>query len=141
MVLINGDLIMEDLTQMEMRLGDHICKLIKQIYYPNDPWQQVYRVIGNKFSIFKKILRTFYPEVTEVIELLKKIQGVDKQYVEDVFSFEGRVNQESSVVADNPAKYGVKVTWVPISIERVEMIDAIRQITVNDAVIDVKQFA
>jgi hypothetical protein len=135
---------MEDLTKLEMRLGDHICKLIKQIYYLNDTWQASYRNIGTKFSLFKRIMRTFYPDIVDITDILKKVQEVDTQYIDDVFGFEERVNQKSgdgTANPANPAKYGKKVTWVPISIERVELLEAVRQITVNDSVIDISKIA
>lgn len=130
---------MEDLTQLEMRYGYHICKLIKQIYYPNDTWQASYRNNGSKFSLFKRIMRTFYPDIVEITDILKQVQDVDERYIEDVFGFEDRVKGEVKII--NGAKYDKKVTWVPIAIERVELLEAIRQITVNDAVINIQQFA
>jgi len=128
---------MEDLTQLEMRLGDKICHLIKQIYFESDTWQSSYRKIAVKFSLFKRIMRTFYPDIVEITDILSKVQGFIAKDVEDIFSFEDRVKEEVKVIQG--AKYDKRVTWVPIGIERLELLEAIRQVTVNDAVIEVKK--
>lgn len=77
---------MEDLTQLEMRYGDHICKLIKQIYYKDAAWVESYRLVAQKFSEFKRKMRIVYPEIKEMADVLEKVQYYSSKEVIDALN-------------------------------------------------------
>jgi predicted nuclease of restriction endonuclease-like RecB superfamily len=56
-----------------VNLGANVCNSLKQIYFPDQPWQACYRDVAQKFTCLKQIMRKFYSDKSE-IDMLKELQ-------------------------------------------------------------------
>lgn len=91
---------MDDLTRIEIQLGSNICNLIKQIYYRDEKWGDVRDKITSKFSSFKKILRKFYPDCKNNVELLKKVNDFGLDDIEDIFNLDNKQLRNERISAN-----------------------------------------
>lgn len=69
-------------TTVEINLGAIVCKKIKSIYFADKEWVDCHRLVAQKFSEFKKKMRAFYTDKTE-IELLDEIRKYSDDDIRD----------------------------------------------------------
>lgn len=111
----------------ETILGENICKKIKYIYFHGYRWEDCNKQVAFKFSMLKKSLRYFYSiDSTENnIELLKKVMTFTNEDIKQAIdSFEEKIESDKI----NDAKYGDNVTWVPIPLDRPDLLDQVKKI-------------
>lgn len=114
----------------EITLGEIICIRIKQIYFSDESWPDCYQKVANKFTVFKRIMRKIYPD-TEIVEILKKVQKFDTMDIQEIFSMEGDYLKDDSVRSENGLpKYDKRVIWVPVPVDKPELLGDIRKMLV-----------
>ncbi len=115
----------------EITLGETICRKIKDIYFPGVRWPDCYQDVAGKFTLFKNILRKIYPE-KDILEILTSVQRFDTLDIQEVFSMEADYlgNDPGGKTGGMP-KYDGKVVWVPVPVEKTEVLSDIRKMLVN----------
>lgn len=68
----------------EIELGAPTCKHIKNIFYPNRPWVEVYRDVASKFTELKQIMYKIYPELKR-IDIVRELSTYSQQDIKDLF--------------------------------------------------------
>lgn len=72
---------------LEIRLGETICKRLKEIYHHEEPWSECYRKIADEFTELKKNMRKFYPEKDNVA-IIKELITYSDEDIKDLFHME-----------------------------------------------------
>ncbi len=113
-----------DATQQELALGETVCKKLKYIYHADKAWVACNKDIAAQFTKIKRIMYKLYPERAR-LDIIKEISTFDMIDFEDALSVE--LKDECQ---DNSQKYGDKVTWVPVPVDKPELLEAIRKMLV-----------
>lgn len=66
-----------------MTLGETACEKLKTTYFNDDPWQECYKLVAQKFTLLKDIMRKFYADKT-YIEILIALQKYSCDDIADV---------------------------------------------------------
>lgn len=111
----------------EIELGARVCDQIKNIYYSNISWYECHNDIVKQFGMFKRIMKNIYPEES-ILEILKKVQKFDTLDIQEVFSMKDDYLKEEIKQENVIPKYDKKVVWVPVPVEKVELLENIRKL-------------
>ena len=111
----------------EIELGADVCRRIKDIYYPNIHWSDCHNDIVTKFGLFKKIMKKIYPD-DNIIDILKKVHKFDTLDIQEVFGMEKDYLKDEVILDETgKPKYDAKVVWVPVPVEKTEVLGEIRK--------------
>jgi len=112
----------------EIEIGEKVCLLIKQNYFPNESWINVYQRVSNKFTMLKAILRRFYglekKELTK--DIWERINKYDEIDIEDTLSMENDFKPTEGTLETKVKKYTDNVLWVPVPISQSETLAKIK---------------
>jgi hypothetical protein len=73
------------LADPEVVLGDSICEKIKEAFYKDTPWADVYKDVGERFTKFKKITISGFPG-TDKMDFLRALNKFTVQDIIDTFT-------------------------------------------------------
>jgi hypothetical protein len=117
----------------EITLGEPICEKIKNIYHANKSWQACYKQVSEKFTILKRLMRKIYPD-KDILELLREINKFDTMSYQEIFEMQHDFFKEEEL--KHKSDYRKKVTWVPVPIDKPELLEEIRQMLVGKIVLE-----
>jgi hypothetical protein len=115
----------------EINLGQSACSKIRNIYFSDKKWVECHNEVAKKFTLFKKILGKMQPD-REIVEILKEVHHFDTLDIQEVFSMEeDYLKDEPEMNEAGMPKYDGKVVWMPVPVDRLELVHQIRKMLVR----------